>query len=110
LRELLQSIVHPPEIHSESVFALVEIGHAQDLVALQCAIGPHLDCVECVIGIFEKQPAGTFARSEVNPDHQSGCKHDFRNENEDPAVALFDSATGPHLYVEQMLSTPLPQV
>ena len=44
--KLLQAIVHPRQVHAENIFAFVQIGRFQHLLALQRAVGLHFDCAQ----------------------------------------------------------------
>ena len=70
LRKLLQAIVHAAQIDRENVFALMQIGHFQDLFALQSAIGLCFNRGQLIIRIVEKQAARCLPAAEIKSDDE----------------------------------------
>ena len=101
LRELLQAIVHLREIDAENVFSFAQPGGFQDLLALQGAVGLHLDLAQAIIGILEEEALRSQPHAEIERRRKARGEHDLRDDDEHAAVAMLRRLARPHLHIEQ---------
>src|ERR1700737_4864735 len=98
------------EIYSKNIFAFVQIGRLQNLLALQRTVGLHIDLLQLIIGIFEKQFLRSLQDADVDSDAHDGGECEFRNEHEDAAFAMLRYGARAHFYIEQMLLPSLTRI
>src|SRR5205085_7622552 len=81
-----------------------------NLLALQRAVGLHLDLAQAIVGIFEEEPLRSETHSDEKSGANSGREPDFRNHDKHATVPMLGSFVRTHADIEKMLLAALARI
>src|SRR5207248_4803158 len=98
------------QVNAENIFAFAQIGGFENLLALQRAVGLHLDLAQAIVGIFEEEPLRSETHAEKKSGANSGREPDFRNHDKHATVAMPRGLVRTHADIEKMLLAALARI
>src|SRR5437867_12568179 len=98
------------QVHTENVFALLQIGYFQNVLALQRAVSLQFNCLQLIIPILEKEALGSFTPPDINGTAEPSEQHHSGKNNQSPADSMLRYPAGADLHIEQVLLAPMAHI
>ena len=108
--ELLYAVMDARQVHAENVFALLQIGYFQNVLALQRAVSLQFNCLQLIIPILEKEALGSFTPPDINGTAEPSEQHHSGKNNQSPSDSMLRYPAGADLHIEQVLLAPVAHI